>query len=214
MKPILFNTEMVRAIIEGRKTVTRRIDKAWNDFCEPLPDFINNKIRTYAVQNYGNREHTDYISMCEVKMPICEGDILYVRETWWKNNDRYYYLADYDLPELAKKQLSITCKCRPSIHMPREAARIFLKVTDVRVGRLQEITPFDAWNEGCRIGNSFPWEEHIPELQQQCRDIVFKTLWNRTIKKQDLDTYGWNANPWVWVYEFERCEKPVEVIKE
>lgn len=219
MKPILFNTEMVRAIIEGRKTVTRRIDKAWNDFCEPLPDFINNKVRTYAVQNYGNREHTDYISMCEVKMPICEGDILYVRETWWKNNDRYYYLADYDLPELVKKQLSITCKCRPSIHMPKEAARIFLKVTNVRVEKLQDIDYLSALNEGVkpqvteydgRLDHPEIAKAYAVSCQKACID-AFHELWDSVYGKTEN---SWDKNPWVFVYEFERCEKPVEVIKE
>jgi hypothetical protein len=88
--------------------------------------------------------------------------------------------------------------------MPREAARIFLRVKTVRVERLQDITPKDAWDEGCRIGNSFPWEEHIPELQQQCRDILFIQLWDSLNAKRG---YGWDANPWVWVYEFEKISK-------
>jgi len=231
MKPILFNTEMVRAIIEGRKTVTRRIDKAWNDFCEPLPDFINNKVRTYAVQNYGNREHTDYISMCEVKMPICEGDILYVRETWCTDEDiadvfeenlihGFYYRADNtDMDWVNDKEI---VKWRPSIHMPKEAARIFLKVTNVRVERLQDISFIDALNEGIepriteydgRLDHSEIAEAYSISCQKACID-AFHKLWDSTIKKSELDRYGWNCNPWVFVYEFERCEKPIEEVKE
>ena len=84
-------------------------------------------------------------------------------------------------------------KWRPSIHMPREAARIFLRVTGVRVERLQDVKYFDCLAEG------------IPYRQMEA-DIVqdFAALWDRTIKPADLPTFGWAANPWVWVIEFER----------
>ena len=81
--------------------------------------------------------------------------------------------------------------------MPREAARLFLCVEDVRAQRVQEITPLGAWNEGCRIGRSFPWEDHIPDLQNMCRDIVYKSLWDDLHAKRGL---GWDTNPWTWVY--------------
>lgn len=92
---------------------------------------------------------------------------------------------------------------RPSIHMPREAARIWLKVTDVRVERLQEITPEQIIKEGTTGFDA----EHLEVLGEHY-DIPFATLWDSTIKKSDLDLYGWAANPWVWVIEFEPCEKP------
>ena len=98
--------------------------------------------------------------------------------------------------------------------MPKEAARIWLKVTDVRVERLQDITPKDAENEG--VGNLF--YEDIGYSEKNYGTEVdpeygiakeqFAWLWESTVKKSDLDRYGWNANPWVWVIEFERCEKP------
>jgi hypothetical protein len=91
--------------------------------------------------------------------------------------------------------------------MPFGAARIFLRITSVRVERLHDITPIDAWNEGCRIGNSFAWEQHIPELQQQCRDVMFRQLWDAKWAKKG---YGWDVNPWVWIYEIEKIEKPTE----
>ena len=216
MKPILFNTEMVKAILNGKKTMTRRTNKMWNDFCEPLPDFINNKERIYAIQDYGNREHTDYLSMCEVKMPICEGDILYIREAWarvsdWTTVDEevgvpdgYIYKADWDYRE--------NPKWHPSIHMPKEAARIFLKVTNVRVERLQDISFIEALNEGAepRITE---YDAYSISCQKACID-AFHKLWDSTIKKSELDRYGWNANPWVFVYQFDRCEKPVGEVKE
>ena len=102
----------------------------------------------------------------------------------------------------------------PSIHMPKEAARIWLKITDVRVERLQDITPKDAKNEG--VGNLF--YEDIGYSEKNYGTEVdpeygiakeqFAWLWDSTIKKSDLDRYGFNANPWVWVIWFERCEKP------
>jgi hypothetical protein len=86
--------------------------------------------------------------------------------------------------------------------MPRSAARIWLRVSAVRCERLQEITPHDAWLEGCRIGNSFPWEDHIPELQEMCITHLFKPLWDSINKK-----HPWSANDWVWAITFERIEK-------
>ena len=94
-------------------------------------------------------------------------------------------------------------KWRPSIHMPKEAARIWLKVTDVRVERLQEITEEQIGREGVEV-------EYPHVLNGEEKRYAFSTLWNSTVKKSDLDRYGWNANPWVWVIEFERCEKPEE----
>ena len=83
--------------------------------------------------------------------------------------------------------------------MPKDAARIWLKVTDVRVERLQEITEVQAQAEGCNSGM----------LTGECTARgQFEDLWNSTIKKPDLDRYGWSANPYVWIIEFERCEKP------
>lgn len=87
--------------------------------------------------------------------------------------------------------------------MPKAAARIRLKVKNVRVERLQEIDGAVILSEGIDNGKSNPsmgkrWEN----MQRE----TFKTLWNSTIKKSDLDRYGWDANPWVWVIEFERCE--------
>ena len=201
-KPILFNTPMVQTILYGRKTQTRRVIKD-KDITNNFDIDIDGSVYAYIDRETGD----SYTPTAIAKYQI--GDILWVRETWSEYGNihnphmGYWYKASgIEQPYMDRVKFKM-CKWRPSIHMPREAARIFLRVTNVRVERLQEITPFDAWNEGCRIGNSFPWEEHIPDLQQQCRDIVFKTLWDSTIKKQDLDKYAWEANPWVWIYEFE-----------
>ncbi len=226
MKPILFNTEMVKAILNGRKTMTRRVikgisDKYYNEDIEVNPyvtyEYESGKEKqmsgTYAW--FFHREYEpEFTELVKSRHEV--GDILYVREAWWKTNDRYYYLADYDLPELVKKQLSKSSKCRPSIHMPKEAARIFLRVTNVRVERLQDISFLDALNEGIspQITEYDGRLEH-PEIAEayriSCID-AFHKLWDSTIKKSELDRYGWNANPWVFVYQFDRCEKPVREV--
>ena len=196
MKPILFNTEMVRAVLDGRKTVTRRVIKPqpWDSvFCdghEFMPD------------DYGGCKPTGFIcrkcglGVCppHCKYPVGEAlfrpycwpdDILYVRETWAKSMAGTYMYKATDDP-------IIIDRWHPSIHMPKEAARLFLRVTDVRVERLQDIDDGGVAAEGLEIG------------------CYFDELWNNTIKPADRVKYGWDANPWVWVIEFERCEKPEE----
>jgi len=197
MKPILFSTPMVKAILDGRKTQTRRVIKD-KDIINRFDIDVDGKPIAYIDQATGDSYPPTAIAKYQV------GDILWVRETWSKDeNGEYVYRTNYGTTEDDSFPPSMF-KWKPSIHMPREAARIFLRVTNVRVERLQEITPKDAWEEGCRIGNFFPWEKHIPELQQQCRDILFKSLWDGLNAKRG---YGWDINPWVWVYEFERVSE-------
>lgn len=207
IKPILFNTEMVRAILDGRKSCTRRICKDANEYVVPDMDFFNADKRTYAVHNFADQEHTEQLSTAERSCPICPGDILYVRETWYKSPSRYMYRADYsDTEKFYRDGKEIEMKWHPSIHMPKEAARIWLRVTDVRVERLQDITDDGAKAEGAnwKNGKNVGWEEKMRRTAVE----RFAEIWDSTIKKSDLDCYGWGANPWVWVIEFERCEKP------
>jgi hypothetical protein len=219
IKPILFNTEMVRAILDGRKTCTRRICKDANECTVPDMDFFDPEKRTYAVHNYADKEHKIKLSIAERSCPICPGDILYVRESVFQGvahcldvsgetecvltNDFEYYADGLHKKDHWKdKHENIWMHRRPSIHMPKEAARIWLKVTDVRVERLQEITEVQAQAEGCNSGL----------LTGACTARgQFEDLWNSTVKKSDIDRYGWDANPWVWVIEFERCEKQEEI---
>ena len=203
IKPILFNTEMVRAILDGRKTCTRRICKDANECTVPDMEFYNADRRTYAVHNFVDKEHTEQLSTAERTCPICTGDVLYVRETWKKAPNGYYYYEDWQRNDIAD-----VTKWKPSIHMPKEAARIWLKVTDVRVERLHEITEDGAKAEGAIDNRGFI---HSPENEYDRIHTArehFIRIWNSTIKKSDLDRYGWDANPWVWVIEFEWCEKP------
>ncbi|MBD8916777.1 MAG: hypothetical protein EGR90_00125 [Lachnospiraceae bacterium] len=202
IKPILFNTEMVRAILDGRKSCTRRICKDANECTVPDMDFYNADMRTYAVHNFADKKHTEQLSIAERTCPICPGDILYVRETWCKNPnyDEYYFrtresgIAPYGL------------KWHPSIHMPKEVARIWLKVTDVRVERLQDMDWRDALDEG--VNTQFPRDKTGEYIFDENPIDDFIELWNSTIKKSDLDRYGWDASPYVWVIKFERCKKP------
>lgn len=206
IKPILFNTEMVRAILDGRKSCTRRICKDANDCTVPDMDFYDSDKRTYAVHNYVDKEHKDKLSIAERTCPICPGDILYVRETWCalpvnevghiRGHSTYYYRADGDLRPSGWRG-----KWRPSIHMPKEAARIWLMVTDVSVERLQDIDGKGCVKEGIE-------EEPLKDIGDEFVKGMFHDLWDSIIKKSDLDRYGWDANPWVWVIEFERCKKP------
>ena len=142
IKPILFNTEMVRAILDGRKSCTRRICKDANEYVVPDMDFFNADKRTYAVHNFADKERTEQLSTAERSCPICPGDILYVRETWGEGYEEgtYIYRADDKLADLQTFKEASKIIYHPSIHMPKEAARIWLKVTDVRVERLQSIT--------------------------------------------------------------------------
>lgn len=182
-------------------------------------DFFDPEKRTYAVHNYADKEHKIKLSIAERSCPICPGDILYVRESVFQGvahcldvsgetecvltNDFEYYADGLHKKDHWKdKHENIWMHRRPSIHMPKEAARIWLKVTDVRVERLQEITEVQAQAEGCNSGL----------LTGACTARgQFEDLWNSTVKKSDIDRYGWDANPWVWVIEFERCEKQEEI---
>lgn len=231
IKPILFNTEMVRAILDGRKTCTRRLVRFLSGENPQWTGYIRDGLMLYNGKN----------EPCVRKAPYQPGDVLYIRETWTEECEKYYYRADYDSDyldpcETLSGGYPASCRnhpgcdgCmatssrihwRPSIHMPKEAARIWLKVTDVKVERLQEMKPVDVIKEG-----AYPdcwdclntYEESgsqccygTEEQCSQCDGVMmeWEKLWNSTIKKTDIDRYGWDANPWVWVIEFERCEKP------
>lgn len=236
IKPMLFNTEMVQALLKGRKTVTRRAVKfprGWNPkFTGYIPD---------GAVLYGSN------NIPAAKAPYKTGDVIWVRETW-RIQSAHRFEADAKIEYKSGGPMEkVKFKCRldydrfiwnqpvgegkwkPSIHMPKEAARLFLRVTGVWVERLQNITEEGALAEGvpdewpmdpvycpyCKgeglVGAVHPvslgyMEVDCPECEK-ARDR-FASLWDSTIKPAYLPTYGWEANPWVWVIEFERCEKP------
>lgn len=232
IKPILFNTEMVNALFEERKTVTRRVVK-------PQPLW-----RKPPGQQEGHPEYwANWDNEKIYKALYNIGDLLYVRETWTVWNGNYEYKADVDngygpfCPNCTLDICTGGCnnalKWRPSIHMPKEAARLFLRVTDVRVERLQDITDEQALTEGVPDDNDYPIDTiYCPEcrgrgllgavhpvslgyreIECTCCDTPrkrFSHMWNSTTKPKDRALYGWDANPWVFVISFERCEKPKE----
>ena len=223
IKPILFNTEMVRAILDGRKTCTRRLVKPQPDEKHIFPlGFVTDSTEKKEVGCFGFAANEYGGSIQYVKPPYryAPGDILYVRETWHKYTKRIGKGESCRLAEFYGYKASVANSedaeepWHPSIHMPKEAARIWLKVTDVRVERLQEISEDGAVKEGIYVANckdcNAPFgcdacpDEGYDEIDE------FAELWDSTIKKSDIDRYGWDANPWVWVIEFERCEKPEE----
>lgn len=204
--PILFNTDMVQAIITGRKTVTRRVAKfPVNNFTEKLPNPNEVSVQENTIHSEKVFFHEEPHYCFEVKPPYTRGDILYVRETWNKLpfTGKYIYKADDSGSDIIPDGVIGHLKYKPSIHMPKEAARIWLKVIDVRVEQLQDITEQQAVQEGINVCKA------VHDGYTDGRE-AFATLWNSTIKKQDIEIYGWKANPWVWVIEFERCDKPEE----
>lgn len=224
--PILFNTEMVRAILAGKKICTRRIIK------RAIP--FDSEAKFWNVLEKG--EWTDLIDVDDfIKKyaPYHSGDTLYVRETWcwfpcWdcgmdtkegccdKEAAKIYHSSRkeygcYAYKASFKEYEKPFDRWYPSIHMPKEVARIWLKVTDVRVERLQDITEDGAKAEGanCKNGKNVGFEE---KMSRTAIDR-FAEIWNGTVKKVDIGLYDWDANPWVWVIEFERCKKPEEAEK-
>jgi hypothetical protein len=206
-KPIIFSTPMVKAILDGTKTMTRRVIKP-----QP-PESVEHFVYYVTVSDDGIYEGMNNkigYPICKIKQKHNVGDILWVRETYTKVDDHYVYLADYPLE-------IYPCKMKPSIFMPKEAARIFLKVKSVSIERLQDITEKDAKVEGVTpcfwfqpYGKSDEESIHFtkPGNEQWQQDITYKAaffnLWESLNAKRG---YSWETNPWVWVYEFERTSK-------
>lgn len=233
--PILFNMEMVRAILDGRKTCTRRVIKPQpqSGLCYTYGGGHKDCIGKWTYPNRGAHKlwGEEYKLPENIKdeelskrwnPPYHTDDILYVRETWSEGYEdgTYIYRADDKLADLPTFKESSKLIYRPSIHMPKEAARIWLKVMNVRVEQLQEMKPVDVIKEGAypdcwdclnTYGESGSQCCYGTEEQcSQCDEVMmeWEKLWTSTIKKSDIDRHGWDANPWVWVIEFERCEKP------
>lgn len=210
-KPILFNTEMVQAILEGRKTQTRRIIK--NKYENADIEWFTNKYGTHLVYMQNDVPEPVYnpetkttrhkLRACEeIKPPYHVGDILWVRETWSTQYDgihdsngygKYVYKADGTI--LDNSEGISSSRWYPSIHMPRTAARIFLKVTNVRVERIQDITEEECIKEGC--GKEFYSCDYGGGYLDPKDN--FMVTWDSIYN-------NWLKNPWVWVIEFEKIE--------
>ena len=202
VKPILFNAEMVRAILEGRKTVTRRDPFQMSEEYNRIKGlYRDSKNRLCAIFKCTEPEDP---TIWEVHARYQPSDILWVREMWAKDPFGNGYIFPSDVSGAGQKW-------KPSIHMPREAARIFLRVTGVRVERLHEITESGAKAEGAV--KSYPYT--APETGKTAFMLDekgtyrsgFSQIWDSTIKPKDRAAYGWDSNPWVWVFDFERISK-------
>lgn len=210
MKPILFNTKMVKAILKGRKTTTRRVAKGLKDATKSTHGDFKWDYKQSWMNDLG----------LEIAAPYHIGDILYVRETWmiqsmknFEKNVKFLYKArPTKLNEVHvsnkryEEMLKFECKngWQPSLFMPKEAARIFLKVKNVRIERLQDMKFSDLRKEGITPDKEYEGFKNAVEANLE---VKFATLWDSTVNKKDIDQYGFNANPWVWVIEFERIEK-------
>ena len=215
-RPILFSGPMVRAILDGRKTQTRRAVKS-----------RSKKYPFYTMLDYGNGwrpyqspdgdspwcDGNEYQISCPYGAP---GDRLLVRETWRQcirslptthpqqiveGHEGVLYRA-YDEFRVCRApdgyDKGYGGRWKPSIHMPRWASRITLEITDVRVERLQEITPRDAVAEGSDMCCARPCDDY-EELE--CPGLIgpFKTLWDSINAKK----HPWESNPWVWCVSFK-----------
>lgn len=208
MKPIIFSTEMVRAILDGRKTQTRRVIKPQPPETMQRKDFLGFICSSKEQPgSYGDKKYWRYgapwgdgpdLNTPFPDPPYHPGQILWVRETWQHNPCRGSGWP-YDYKATPEHNSYEHDTWRPSIHMPREAARLFLRVKNVRVERLQEILCGDMRREGC-----IPPTVKGGQYQQWQRDYWIP-LWDSLYAKRG---HGWDTNPWVWVTEFSRTEEP------
>jgi len=192
--PILFSTAMVKAILDGNKTMTRRIIKNQDLTGAPRGGF-----NAYSYQDEETlKDKIGFESDDDswVSPYGAPGDLLWVRETWRKSSpiekDQVYYRAG--------TSGATDMKWKPSIFMPKKFCRIWLKNKDIRVERLQDISEEDAIKEGCEIGHGI--DDSSPFFAKD----AFETLWDSINghPRKDGKDISWSANPWVWVVDFER----------
>lgn len=194
--PVIFNSEMVRAILDGRKTQTRRVIKLSHE-----RGMVNPVIR-------GRNGEISSIS-CRLAPTLCPfgqvGDRLWVRETWTHESidaEDGCYAPDY---RATANGQPVAGKWIPSIHMPRWASRITLEITAVRVERLNDISEEDAKAEGVKPAGDmlpdYPDTFLTPKGDFATASVAFKRLWESIYGEE-----SWSANPWVWVIEFHRVE--------
>lgn len=187
--PILFSTPMVKSLLNGKKFVTRR--KLKSEHCLYMLN-INNCLPSYIAG-------LDFCPYGKI------GDGLWVRETVAPLTKGYAYRADDGIIPEAK-----IWKWKPSIFMPKDACRLFLEVTEIKVERLQDISEEDSMLEGVEyIQSSLPtWKDYLrPKNLYMSAYSSFKSLWI-SINEEE----SWNENPWVWVIKFKIIDKPENFI--
>lgn len=217
MKPVFFNTEMTRAIQSGRKSITRRLIKPQPKYC--MMSWAGLVVSEHPIEIIDGLIAAKCADVR--KEPYLPGDILYVRETWSVAPALLgaapgpVYKADYTEKELAELKAR-HFRWHPSIHMPVSYTRIFLRVTKVRAEHLQDITEEDAIREGTyQIPDqsidagryTFTAEPQPGHCWTTARDCFRWGIWNSTVQKADRPFYGWDANPWVRVIEFEQITR-------
>lgn len=216
--PILFSTPMVQALLAGKKTITRRIVNPQPITDEDSGSVFDGKYRKqYSIHDWRDRFIDDWSRW----MPE---DILWVRESFWEwdNSSQgggYAFKADFierygawekDTPHKFHDVERVE-KWKPSIHMPKEASRIWLQVADIKIERLHDISEEDAKKEGVELhksGKSYlnyqDQESHVTQFIYNCHSAKdsFKTLWTIIHGFRD-EPYAWFQDPWVWVIEFK-----------
>lgn len=209
--PILYSTEMVKAIYENRKSKTRRTKGL---------DFINDSFSEWeylGIDKEGRHlMRNEYGATNAIKCPYGQpGEIHWVRETFANLNVDFSEVQPYFVyqADLFDEDQHGPVTWKPSIHMPKTAARFFLKVTDVRIEKLQDISEEDAIAEGI-LFNNFGYKDYLQDASGYGHPDVdyphvygprlsYKTLWQYINGEE-----SWDTNPWVWVISFERIDKP------
>ena len=191
--PILFSAPMVRALLAGTKTQTRRVMKLTDLTRHPDNDpWYKLKVWSWRLRDSMWTDHTweSLLSRCPYGQP---GDLLWVRETWGKADDYHFHGTVYKATDDEKRlHLSEKVKWHPSIHMFRHDSRITLEVTGVRVERLQDISVEDCIAEG--VSTTLREHDAVVDLRDK-----YRTLWESI-----NGTWSWDANRWVWVIDFKR----------
>lgn len=198
-RPILFSGPMVRAILSGAKTQTRRIVKVSGSWAVEETEFAESQLWPGYEDENGEWQWID----CPYGKP---GGRLWVRETFARSRNNWLYAASSvvsDGPQGNVEEwdwdLSTPNRWRPSIHMPRWASRLTLQITSVRVERLNEISEEDAIAEGCEREFAADGSDYGAGLTTACEQ--FERLW------ESINGNGsWATNPWVWVVSFKRIE--------
>jgi uncharacterized protein YhfF len=204
--PILFSNEMVNAIQDNRKSQTRREVKPQPDIDMPIKKVpmyseLEEHWNKYCITDINGEDH---LIKCPYGQP---GDILWVRESWMNRSPRQFHLDAGSYIYKAGWDGCTDAGWKPSIHMPFEAARIFLRVKEIKVERLQDISEEDAKAEGIEVshdygdGNfaykNYDGDSSVQDWEQAT--ISFQTIWHSINGAE-----SWNANPFVWVIKFER----------
>lgn len=222
-RPIIFNADMVRAVLDGRKTQTRRITRVQPDSAEFESRFIIDSTKRSEIGKWCWAEPGVFVNPRRSALFPCPfgeiGDCLWVRETFrvhsratdvatllYKASEQQSWTQQTHRVPIEKcHKPAVVDKWTPSIHMPRWASRIALEITGVRVERLNSINEHDAAAEGVPPAGDllpdYPGTYLTPKGDFATAEVAFQRLW-QSIYGED----SWQANPWVWVIEFKRVE--------